>query len=313
MTMFEQPLPIAKNPEKSKIEPENPTGIDYESEIQNILDSGILPAEIVEVQEERFSECRNPEDCRKVYQKLLSMISRRENAPEAMSGFKEEHYQENAPQEKTALKDRMIEILEDASHFMDEGQVGKVFDIDGRYCCKYIYDLKKHGLQNELSREISLQRDAHDLSLQNGLAKVPMPMHKLSVKDHPAFVMEKIDGLNLRKAASQRSLPEGFDPDAFFDAAIRFIDELNGSGLHHRDLHGGNLMIDWPTGKPVLIDFGTGRIGLPGRSEEDYRDFDPLSGSETAYRVDAAEIRRLKAKYVPIFREILKSKSAIDK
>ena len=51
-------------------------------------------------------------------------------------------------------------------------------------------------------------------------------------------------------------LPESFDASSFFEKLNEYLEIMHKNDLYHRDLAPGNVMIDFQTGEPVIIDFG---------------------------------------------------------
>ncbi|NTU66554.1 MAG: protein kinase family protein [Candidatus Moranbacteria bacterium] len=286
--------------------------IDYENAIQEILDSGILPKSIADVQEEIFAECFDPEKLKELYENMRYIIKERE-IPTAKSSpnSKEEDFIKSDSSESSAIIERIKKKIKDPKNSLGKGNVAEVFMLDKLYCCKYIYDLDLHSKQNDISDEISIQKDATGVE-PSGPVKVPMPYYKRIVDGHPVFVMEKINGFTLREVEEKKVLPKNFNPESFFKSLAEFIRKMNDQGIHHRDIHAGNIMIDWKTGNPVLIDFGLSKRGMPGSFDEDYNDFDPRSGTQTKYANDNEAIRNIRLDYLPILREIEKN-IAIDK
>ena len=59
---------------------------------------------------------------------------------------------------------------------------------------------------------------------------------------------------------------EGFE---IFKKVLRImVEKMHEKNIYHRDLHNGNVMIDFKTGLPTIIDFGEGDIGV-FETEED--------------------------------------------
>lgn len=78
-------------------------------------------------------------------------------------------------------------------------------------------------------------------------------------EEYDVLLMEQVDGCNLDQLAERGlPLPDGFDPDRFADDLLRFVKKMNDRGIYHRDIAPRNVMIDFKTGKPWLIDFGRG-------------------------------------------------------
>jgi len=285
--------------------------VDYEKKIQEILDSGILPKDIADTQEEIFAECFDPEELKKLYENMLHIIKEREAPAKFSPNSKEEDFKNNNPSESSAIVERIKKKINDPKNSLGKGNVAEVFMLGELYCCKYIYNLKLHSKQNDISDEISIQNDAAKID-PSGPVRVPMPHYKRIVNGHPVFVMERINGLTLREAVEKNELPDNFDPESFFKSLADFIKKMNDQGIHHRDIHPGNVMIDWKTGNPVIIDFGLSKRGMPGSFNENYQDFDMRSGTQTDYANDGKAVYNMRLDYLPKFREIEKNK-AIDK
>lgn len=285
--------------------------VDYEKEIQEILDSGILPKDIANTQEEIFAECFEQEGLKKLYENILYIIKERETPSKSSPNLKEEDFKKSNPSESSAIVERIKKRINDPKNSLGKGNVAEVFMLGELYCCKYIYNLELHSKQNDISSEISIQNEAAKID-PHGPVRVPMPHYKRIIEGHPVFVMERINGLTLREAVEKNELPDNFDPESFFKSLAEFIKKMNDQGIMHRDIHPGNVMIDWGTGNPVLIDFGLSKRGMPGSFDEDYKDFDMRSGTQTEYANDSKAVYNMRLDYLPKLREMEKNR-AIDK
>lgn len=118
------------------------------------------------------------------------------------------------------------------------------------------------------------QRDIHEeAEFYNMLANksekviVPEPYFSLNAKvarigkiaiDRRVIVMQKINGANFSEILKgEKKLPSNFNPESFFKDLKDFFNFMhNEAGIYHCDFADRNLMIDYDTGKPVVIDFG---------------------------------------------------------
>ena len=111
----------------------------------------------------------------------------------------------------------------------------------------------------------------------------------MSRKAHTC-VMERLKAFNLQDALDKKEdLPENFNIDDFFSALGKFISAMHEEkGIFHRDLHGGNIMIERETGMPCVIDFGAAKKG----SDENtvYLDENTATGESTHFTRDEVKL-----------------------
>ena len=121
-------------------------------------------------------------------------------------------------------------------------------------------------LWNDLEKEF----DAQEKIYENGV-RAPRPYlvfrNKISREEY--FLMERIPGHTLAELIGKNiKLPENFDIDLFMGKINTELQKMHKAGIFHRDLHTKNIMIT-PEGDPVIIDFGTAYVSLPGDEEVD--------------------------------------------
>ncbi|MCX6716686.1 MAG: phosphotransferase [Candidatus Taylorbacteria bacterium] len=86
------------------------------------------------------------------------------------------------------------------------------------------------------------------------------------------LAMERLNAVSIKEVLEgDKELPESFDINKFFLALRTYLYKImHNKGIHHRDLHEGNIMIDIESGKPCIIDFGKSSYG----SSEDVYTFE---------------------------------------
>lgn len=119
------------------------------------------------------------------------------------------------------------------------------------------------------------QRDVHEeaefyntLSNKSEKVIVPEPYFSLNAKitnkgkasiDRRVIAMQRINGANFNEILKgEKTLPQNFDLESFFKDLKDFFNFMhNEMGIYHCDFADRNLMIDYATGKPVVVDFGS--------------------------------------------------------
>ncbi|HYC83551.1 MAG TPA: phosphotransferase [Candidatus Paceibacterota bacterium] len=120
---------------------------------------------------------------------------------------------------------------------------------------------------NNLAREMHMMEEARRAGV-----RTPLPFFTIEIEHENAegdagsnlvsyLGMERIFGYTLDQVVvGKRELPENFDLERFMESLRDQVRRAHEQNLYHRDLHNGNLMIDWKTGNPVVIDWGQSRI-----------------------------------------------------
>ena len=116
-----------------------------------------------------------------------------------------------------------------------------------------------------INREKPVNSGNEEMSFLKELSEkkfpVPAPVCCAQTNKAEYVFMELIDGLSIEElvkggAHEESEILENINFNEFFKELKELIDKMHREGIHHRDLHEGNVMID-KKGKPVIIDFGT--------------------------------------------------------
>lgn len=147
-----------------------------------------------------------------------------------------------------------------------EGGNGLVYipkdEMLGSVCIKKIKE-KPQIFYNSIDEEHKYQEKLNKIGVRT-------PMTLISFKDkndgQEYFIMERINGHSVKDILKDENLmPKNFEYNKFcrsLEDQIKKMHNANGlsEGIHHRDLHEGNVMID-EEGLAVIIDFGTATEG----------------------------------------------------
>lgn len=200
----------------------------------------------------------------------------------------------------------MVERIFDEAKMLGAGRTAKVFpdSFSNGMCHKVIYD--KELLFNDVEEEAEYLDALLDIESK---ARVPQPiMHVFAkvVEDHngkeyiktqQVLMMEEINGLSIKDIEEGKgSIPKDFKIEPFMVELRKFFSEMhNDKKIHHRDFHEGNLMIDFDTNMPVVIDFGHAtRKNL--KDEDPYRSDPDFRNKINVFLNDDAQIDRLEEK-----------------
>lgn len=174
--------------------------------------------------------------------------------------------------EEEVYKENLCNFAEQI--FTKENKVGfgKTADVflypeeDRRICFKHIHNMLQGN--NDIDVEMAFQNELQDIDskvvVPKGYATIVSPMkvktkpdgRKYMSKDY-VVVMEYINGCTLEEALNNPDLiPEGTDGKEFFDELRSFLDKMHERRIYHRDLHAKNVMLNFDTKLPAVIDFG---------------------------------------------------------
>lgn len=129
----------------------------------------------------------------------------------------------------------------------------------------YKFMSRQEPMDHDPEDEASFMIDLEDIYPN---VRVPNPLASITVRGvfdektkrlvtRKVLVMEKINGYSLKELYDNPSLiPKTYNHEEFFKNLESFVKSMHEKGIHHRDLHLGNVMCEIETGMPVVIDFG---------------------------------------------------------
>lgn len=193
-------------------------------------------------------------------------------------------FSNNSQENETLLTDEMYqenlcklaERIFVNENFIGKGNTADVFSVPEmtNVCCKKLN-------HSDIKPINSLEEEAEYLDKLSGISEkvlVPTPVVTIEVVKkvekknlrgemvsvnvrESALLMKEIDGVSIEDILEERvqnpaEFLEHLNVEEFFSELGNFIDTMNERGIHHRDLHPGNIMIERGTLKPVVIDFG---------------------------------------------------------
>jgi serine/threonine protein kinase len=197
---------------------------------------------------------------------------------------KSTNYLELSQEAKEILQNQtsVIEgLVDDVSRRLGEGQTARVCFLGARdnFCLKVL----KTDEELKLVRSfIPLKDEMNFLYELHGIDKnvsVPKSYFTASTGEggYKVMMMERMMAYTVKDILEGRgTVPEGFNMDNFFSDLMGFVEKMHDAGIHHRDLHEGNIMVHMETGKPCVIDFG-GAVRVFGEGDDPYT---TIRGSE---------------------------------
>lgn len=110
---------------------------------------------------------------------------------------------------------------------------------------------------NDFDQEFEFQQKVNDLNIRT-------PENLLSIENRKTkqqyLLMERIDGLSLNDLLLEKNKQKYEDfknhSSSFFMELQNNIGKMHRENIHHRDLHSGNVMFDFKSKNPIIIDFG---------------------------------------------------------
>lgn len=170
---------------------------------------------------------------------------------------------------------------------LGNGKAAEVYSrsLDSISCIKFNInnDISSNDIKEEMRFLDELYENGVSVSEPIGIAHGKFDM----------LIMERLEASTLEdfiKGRNRTELPKGFDVDEFFAKCRVELKKMHDLGIHHRDLHVGNIMID-KDGNPIFIDFGDAKKKF--LSEEDVYKDDTIRGI-TRYISDVDRLRQNK-------------------
>ncbi len=160
------------------------------------------------------------------------------------------------------------------------------------FCVKEITGPSSPYYFNDIYIEMRRQAEAFKLGI-----RVPEPfLTATPTEGKEFFVMETIEGCSLEDIVAKNiNLPDNFNPEIFWNKIKKMLEIMHNNNLYHRDIHLGNIMIEWKTGNPVLIDFGNAGTGFG--LEDPYNEIESLRGEVFRFPEDIESLRQIKNKF----------------
>lgn len=176
----------------------------------------------------------------------------------------EMHERDEAVVEQTARE--FLRIAENPENYIDKGGAGIVYRVPQmqHVCIKIMQNRheKPHAhllnLVNTPHQEALITEELTQFSHRGVRSPTYIGFINSSAHGFGAIVMEELAAVNLNHVLhGKQPVPPGFDADKFMGALEEYLDELQVTrGILHGDMADRNVMIDFETGLPRVIDFG---------------------------------------------------------
>lgn len=140
----------------------------------------------------------------------------------------------------------------------------------GDVCVKKIKEYPEVKI-NDIDQEVMFQKQVEQAGV-----RVPKSLFSLKRGIEKYIAMERIKGFSLKDATEIHrsseffSQAKDFNTEVFFDKLSKSIKKMHEESIYHRDLHAGNVMVEYETGEPVVIDFGSADMFFGGDDAEIY-------------------------------------------
>ncbi len=115
--------------------------------------------------------------------------------------------------------------------------------------------LKVSKSERPTAEQIAIFYNEYDISQSLQIEGVRKVFEKIEYEGNPALVFEYVQGINLSEAYNQR----GRNLRVFLQLAIEvtnILGEIHQCGVIHKDLNIRNILVETPSGKVKIIDFG---------------------------------------------------------
>jgi serine/threonine protein kinase len=142
--------------------------------------------------------------------------------------------------------------------FLGKGNFARVFEdpSEPRICYKSITNFSEYGSWNSVEAEAGFLEDLEDLVVDG--VRTPRVNTVIDLPTVKIISMEHLNADSIERIISEnRTLPAGFDAGRFIKQTRAYISAMHEQrGIYHRDLHGGNVLVDNVNATPYVIDFG---------------------------------------------------------
>lgn len=226
----------------------------FDQKITELKKKERLPDALVATWEEKYANRPLSE----LYAALVEVSEKRRNALNTVRSMSPSHV-EVVGESPLAVQKMIARLTEGKHEKIGEGQSGRVIASlrNPDICYKVFFPPERQPSgTNDIAIEADLQRDVANLGT---IADVRAPVVKYFIQNDAvrAIAMERLHAVSIKDVLERRTLlPASFDLELFFSALRAYVAVLHEKGFYHRDLHGGNVLIDTETGMPYVIDFG---------------------------------------------------------
>jgi len=239
-----------------------------------------------------------------------------------------EIYGKGEAQEKLAAeKSKMEKVILGSAEALLDSQANKIgfgntaevhfLDENSEHCFKIISETTKHSTILR-SKERPRGQKCHPLPKEarfldelqdiHSTVRVPVPFYTIvreSVDEEgddykqekiSIFAMERLNAVSVNDVIEGlKPMPKAFRTEVFFKELRSFFEVMHRKGVHHRDAHEGNIMIDIETGMPYVVDFGLAAYGTSGEEQEVYREVS-IRGAVIIYPNDFSSTDKVERK-----------------
>lgn len=270
-----------------------------ERKIKAQLMLNTIPAELARRQkiQEELWDAEDKEQLEQIIEKTREVIRLRRGS--VLSA----EYLQKHPEDVANIHDTIDHVREysmESENIIGEGENAWIYEDTERkdVCAKMIKNLsatyEHHG--NGPAQELGFLDELADFEVDG--VRTPFPYAYISDPGIHAIIMERLNAVSIGDLARKRIAlprPEEFDVDAFAASVFRYFKELHAHNVIHGCPHEDNIMIDFETHKPRIIDFGLAkRVIAFGDEEEKFENEKKTDLTQLAKAVEL--LRQWKAK-----------------
>ncbi len=161
------------------------------------------------------------------------------------------------------------------------------------FCVKELHVPPRVFVVNSIEQEMFLQEQAIECGVRS-----PKPVLCLETEQGESFmVMETIKGHSLLDIIEKRlPLPDKFDEENFWTELKDMLNKLHSEQIYHRDIKLANIMMEYSTGQPVIIDYG--RSARVVGEDNPYIDIDYTRNQQVNYNDDLRALASTKNQFM---------------